>query len=483
MRTDGNNEIYQDVLGPNGVEVKGVRDCCAARYEAILKQLSYYRRRFTMLDFGAAQGYFSIRAARETDCVAVMCDSDHRLKRIVSQSNTPRLIVLERRFSVEDVERLAEVERVDVVLALNVLHHFDEWERVLNDFLRMSDQVIVETPHWNDEGACGQERLAGIFDRVRNAKRIGEFASHTSPHERIMVVLDGTPTRQTRPFLGEDQNQCDIERAALRQNCCAINHKKSGDDKVQPWVQGINLQTYLKLGGVWPPRNLISQWVSDFPLPAEHHGDVRPWNFILDGEAVYLIDGHDDRANFDDEEGRQETLRLIQQADTSPVYLNIGSGQRPFGHLWENIDVNPKWNPDIVADGTSLPMFSGDSTNLIMLHHVIEHFDPAERDKLLAECYRLLKPGGSVIVIAPDMWALTERWKDGRMNDQLFQAAVYGAYMGHEGDRHKQAYTPQTLKAVLGKWFKDVRPFDWRKLEGADVAARDWWFFGLEAVK
>lgn len=166
--------------------------------------------------------------------------------------------------------------------------------------------------------------------------------------------------------------------------------------------------------------------------------------------------------------------------------LNIGSGQRPFGtpdHPWINIDVNPAWNPDVVASGDSLP-YPDETVDMIVLHHVLEHFGCGEGDSMLRECFRVLKPGGSLLVFVPDMYELVTGWINGRIDTQIFLTNVYGAYMNHEADRHRWGFTGRTLDRTLkqtGAW-SGVKAFDWRAVPGADLA-RDWWVLAMEAVK
>jgi len=164
--------------------------------------------------------------------------------------------------------------------------------------------------------------------------------------------------------------------------------------------------------------------------------------------------------------------------------LNVGSGQRKFGPGWLNIDTQAKWEPDILADGAHLDMIADGAVEIVVLHHVLEHFDPADRDALLRECWRVLEPGGRLIVCVPDMRALVRRWTLGQITDDIFLVNTYGAYMGAEADRHKWAYTRQSLERVIGavaEWAW-VGKFDERKIEGADISA-DWWILSAEAIK
>ncbi len=73
-------------------------------------------------------------------------------------------------------------------------------------------------------------------------------------------------------------------------------------------------------------------------------------------------------------------------------------------------------------------------------------------------------------------------WLEGRLSDQLYFTNLYGAYQGHEADRHRWGYTYRSLWELLyGTGFNPVM-FDCRPIEGADIA-RDRWILGMEAVK
>lgn len=167
--------------------------------------------------------------------------------------------------------------------------------------------------------------------------------------------------------------------------------------------------------------------------------------------------------------------------------LNIGSGQRKFHTTdsveWVNVDSNPKWEPDIVASGDQLPI-PDNTTDIIVLHHVLEHFGCGEACGLIQECHRILKPFGSLLVFVPNLAELASMWQEGRVSTQVYVTNLYGAYMDDEADRHKWGYDPASLKDFIltsAKWRSYYR-FDWRPIEGASIAA-DRWILGVEAIK
>jgi len=171
--------------------------------------------------------------------------------------------------------------------------------------------------------------------------------------------------------------------------------------------------------------------------------------------------------------------------------INCGSGQRPFHSTpevhWLNVDSVEKWKPGLLCDGAHLP-HCDNIVDYFVLHHVLEHFGCGEAAGLIKEAHRVLKPGGSLIVCVPDMAALNHGWFTGKIDTQIYMTNVYGAYMGHEEDRHKWGYSGGSLLKFIVTClpregtFTEVIPFDFRPIPGADIA-RDWWILGIEARK
>jgi predicted SAM-dependent methyltransferase len=82
--------------------------------------------------------------------------------------------------------------------------------------------------------------------------------------------------------------------------------------------------------------------------------------------------------------------------------LNIGCGYR-YHSDWINID-HVKTGPEVIVHDINkgLPFENG-SIDAVYHAHVLEHFSKHDGAQLIQECYRVLKPGGILRVVVPDL--------------------------------------------------------------------------------
>ena len=300
---------YQPIYRAGQTSGKSDREC-ASRYDVIREAANRYSRPITVLDIGASEGYFSFRIAEdfpEATCIAI--EGGPQLLPLCP-GNSP-IIHFWRRVSVKDLQDLATCEHFDVVLALNVLHHFADWQGAANAVLKLGETIIVETPPPGDKGACGQQAIPGLFEMFSGCgKKIAETQSHTAEVMRPMFLVERSKSKLTRSYIDIPHHapQRDIHVKSSYSRKTANLHGAEED-----WIPGINLRTYQRLGGVWPSAENVAQMVDNTPVPTEHHGDIRPWNFILSRDALHLIDGGDKVAIYDDNEGLKLTAIEIRE--------------------------------------------------------------------------------------------------------------------------------------------------------------------------
>ena len=149
--------------------------------------------------------------------------------------------------------------------------------------------------------------------------------------------------------------------------------------------------------------------------------------------------------------------------------LNIGAGPirlENFGDLeCENSDFADTesakgWKLDKLRDFTK-PMsdLENDSIDYIVAWHILEHMGfPTERNEIIAEWKRVLKPGGKIFLACPDLSKIARHIidRDGPWADWFICSVnVYGPYNGFIGDLHRWAYNYDELV----KLFKDEHQY------------------------
>lgn len=124
------------------------------------------------------------------------------------------------------------------------------------------------------------------------------------------------------------------------------------------------------------------------------------------------------------------------------VQLNLGCGPKaPDG--WVNVDtavgarlarlplfhrlnaalhiVRAQWPPGIVIHDLRKPLpWSDASVDGIYCSHVLEHFPRAQGERLLDECFRVLRPRGVLRVVVPDLMYAIGEYTAGRTDARDF---------------------------------------------------------------
>ncbi|MBS0655294.1 MAG: class I SAM-dependent methyltransferase [Verrucomicrobia bacterium] len=192
------HEPYQDIFVNGSILAKGSGPDCASRYEALKTIFALYKGRpFTMLDIGAAEGYFSFRAAHDFGAhVVIVGDplwNDNILEKLCRDNNELHHVeLISKRVTPKELKQLAKQRHFDIVLALNVLHHFEkDWKKAYKAILRLGDNIIIETPPNGDKMACGQPLIAPINRRInkRAHRLLGRFQRHTDETQVDRIVV------------------------------------------------------------------------------------------------------------------------------------------------------------------------------------------------------------------------------------------------------------------------------------------------------
>jgi len=180
-------------------------------------------------------------------------------------------------------------------------------------------------------------------------------------------------------------------------------------------------------------------------------------------------------------EAREDELRRTQRGAKRPVALHIGSG----GHYirrWINVDFLSAPPVDISADASAALPFRSESVDYIHSEDFIEHVDLAGGKRFVAEAYRVLRAGGIMRLLTPDLRALIRRVYDDRETKHLAWCKSYfgtddaceslNMHLRMNGE-HRFVYDEECLRRVLHNAGFAVRLVRWN-------ASRDPWLRYLD---
>lgn len=296
---------------------------CDDRYAIIRDVVRPYTRQITVWDLGANLGYFGCRLAHDFEAVSVMVEQRKALVDLCRANALPTTIAMTWTLSVADLTELAASEYADVVLALNVLHHIEDWRGALAAIRSLGESVILETPGRGDTGSANYQRSQDILDALDGAEVLGWSQSHVTPGIRRPLF------RLTQPKVSVTSGYAYGGRVRARGPHPAREHVIASslsektitfnDGESRSWVPGMNLWNWLQLGGSWPLKSSTQQaTVRAANTLTTPHGDLRPWNVILQGQDVQLIDvGH--RTSCEDATGLTETIQWIDRPELAHV--------------------------------------------------------------------------------------------------------------------------------------------------------------------
>jgi hypothetical protein len=305
-------EQYQDIYIQGKVVKKASYNerFMEKRFAIVNSVLQRYKRSFTLLDIGAAQGYFSIRAAESyPESVFVMLEGSNPVYPKISQqlasicelnNHLKNLIWLNKSLFLKDLKDVSTCEHFDVILLLNIVHWFpDQWKEMIDIAHSMSHVTIFEVPPIENTLPKDQLRLR---------KQIHKYLGALAKQSIRGIPRHTDPSLYTTYYILENKGPFELKKTSLihpnfedRTHIITCNYetkKFEKVDQVEPflrysseWKAGINLITYLMLQGAYPSREEVGSC-----LPEEYsHKDWMLNNMILQGKKISLIDQNDEK--------------------------------------------------------------------------------------------------------------------------------------------------------------------------------------------
>lgn len=109
--------------------------------------------------------------------------------------------------------------------------------------------------------------------------------------------------------------------------------------------------------------------------------------------------------------------------------LNLGSGTARHRAGFVNVDANPALKPDLVATLPPIPAPDG-SCEELLASHFLEHLTRDDANRLMAEAWRVLVPGGTFEIVVP-------------------YALSHGAF---QDPTHRSFWVPESFDYYTARW-------------------------------
>lgn len=297
------------------------------RLKLLKPLLNKYKRRFHVLDIGGGvepSQNIGQEITRHYDAVATVFEKDWRVE---NQRHSPRTMVLKHRLTPVELDVLRSCEHFDVVLMLNVLHWYEEsWQFVLERAVRMADWIVVQVPSRGDSNGMmpGRQYVPAMHEWLESypvkKELLGETIQFAGHPARPLWLLKGQEYGKrilTRTHVNSEVGWCDTSVSSdFTQLWGYMNAKRQW---VKPWVVGMNLYNFCRLGGVYPNadwveermREAVGEWRE---VNGGEHGDVNVHNFVFDGEVCKLIDGGElIEGHLSDEAALEEAVKVMRE--------------------------------------------------------------------------------------------------------------------------------------------------------------------------
>jgi len=208
--------IYQDIWIKGRLIQNGIRPC-ENRYNAIKKILKSINEPLRILDFGGYTGYFSFRLAEDFDCKIMLVDNSNNVMDMINENYNINVSVVNKSITYKELQDIIDYNKINVVLALSVLHNNDNWLDYYN-VIKEIEHVFIETISLEEKNLAINGHVAGdIFNELN--KKSNQVLCYTENFNREFlrplmyfgetfyingIVCDGTGVASQHMYLWKD---------------------------------------------------------------------------------------------------------------------------------------------------------------------------------------------------------------------------------------------------------------------------------------
>ena len=316
-------DTYNDVRIKGETVFSGYRNS-EKRYDEIFQFCKKFNRPISVLDLGAAEGYFTFRLSEDFSGVFVAVENNpqRKLLELCIKNNNRNILLLDKQMNLKHLKHLKEVQHFDIVLALNIIHHFEEpFQDVLETLVSMSSFCFMEHPNSLEDNSTKNShrldteklRLEKFKPKLLNKNQSGLGNSSNQKLERDMWLLENTKSKTIdRGWRGSSKYNEQFgpnTEINIKSNFDEINVDYSLREEKRNWIHGIDLRTFLENNGVYPTNDEIIHLIDT--MNVDDAQDLGPHNLILNGTQLFPIDQND---KLDDVNTKEKLKAFLKQS-------------------------------------------------------------------------------------------------------------------------------------------------------------------------
>ena len=316
-------DTYNDIRIKGETISSGYRNS-EKRYDEIFQFCKKFNRPISVLDLGAAEGYFTFRLSEDFSGVFIAVESNPERKLLESciKNNDHKVLLLDKQMNLKNLKNLKEVQHFDIVLALNIIHHFDEpFQDVLDTLVSLSSFCFMEHPNLLENESTKNyhrlktEKLNLEKFKPKLLKKIQSGLGNpvNQKLERDMWLLENTQSktidrgwRGTSKYHEQFGPNTEIN---IKSNFDEISVDYGLREEKRNWIHGIDLRTFLENNGVYPANEEIIHLIDTMNI--DNAKDLGPHNLILNGKQLFPIDQND---KLDDVNTKEKLKDFLKQS-------------------------------------------------------------------------------------------------------------------------------------------------------------------------
>ena len=316
-------DTYNDIRIKGETISSGYRNS-EKRYDKIFEFCKKFNRPISVLDLGAAEGYFTFRLSEDFSGVFVAVENNpqRKLLELCIKNDNRNIILLDKQMNLKHLKNLKDVQHFDIVLALNIIHHFEEpFQDVLETLVSMSSFCFMEHPNSLENNSTKNYHrlkseklnLEKFKPKLLNKIQSGLGNSINQKLERNLWLLENTQSKTIdRGWRGASKYHKQFgpnTEIKIKSNFDEISVDYGLREEKRNWIHGIDLRTFLENNGVYPTNKEIMHLIDTMNI--DNAKDLGPHNLILNGKQLFPIDQND---KLDDVNTKEKLKAFLKQS-------------------------------------------------------------------------------------------------------------------------------------------------------------------------